>query len=54
MPPDVVRVAESGIGDPNDIPELVEAGFQAVLVGESLVKHHGPADGVAALIEAAR
>lgn len=54
LPPDVVRVAESGIGDPNDIPELVEAGFQAVLVGESLVKHHGPADGVAALIEAAR
>lgn len=53
LPADVVRVAESGIGGPGDIPELVGAGFQAVLVGESLVKHSGPADGVAALIEAA-
>ena len=54
LPSDVVRVAESGIGGPGDIPELIEAGFGAVLVGESLVKHHGPAEGVGALIEAAR
>ena len=54
LPADVVRVAESGIGGPRDIPELVEAGFGAVLVGESLVKHHGPAEGVGALIEAAQ
>ena len=54
LPADVVRVAESGIGGPDDIPELVAAGFGAVLVGESLVKHHGPADGVRSLIEAAR
>lgn len=53
LPTGVVRVAESGIGGPEDIPELVGAGFQAVLVGESLVKHHGPSEGVAALIEAA-
>jgi len=53
LPADVVRVAESGIGGPDDIGELVAAGFQAVLVGESLVKHSGPADGVAALIDAA-
>ena len=53
LPENVVRVAESGIGGPDDIPELVSAGFQAVLVGESLVKHSGPADGVRALIEAA-
>ncbi len=53
LPSDVVRVAESGIGGPDDIPELVGAGFHAVLVGESLVKHSGPANGVRALIEAA-
>ena len=50
LPADVVRVAESGIGGPGDIPELVGAGFQAVLVGESLVKHSGPAEGVACLL----
>lgn len=54
LPAEVVRVAESGIGGPDDISELVGAGFHAVLVGESLVKHHGPADGVAALIAAAQ
>ncbi len=53
LPRDMVRVAESGIGGPDDIPDLVDAGFNAVLVGESLVKHHGPANGVAALIAAA-
>jgi len=53
LPTDVVRVAESGIGGPDDIPDLVAAGFEAVLVGESLVKHSGPSSGVAALIAAA-
>jgi indole-3-glycerol phosphate synthase len=53
LPEGVVRVAESGITGPTDIPSLVAAGFDAVLVGESLVTHHGPADGVRALIEAA-
>ncbi len=53
LPPEVIRVAESGIPGPAAIPELVAAGFDAVLVGESLVRHHGPREGVAALIEAA-
>ncbi len=53
LPTNIVRVAESGIGGPDDIPSLIDAGFDAVLVGESLVKHHGPADGVRALIDAA-
>lgn len=53
LPDDAVRIAESGIGGPEDIPALIEAGFGAVLVGESLVKHSGPADGVRALIDAA-
>lgn len=54
LPETVVRVAESGIGGPLDIPALVDAGFDAVLVGESLVTHDGPAGAVGALIDAAR
>ena len=54
LPQEMIRVAESGIGGPDDIAELVSTGFQAVLVGESLVKHSGPADGVRALINAAK
>ena len=53
LPGGVVRVAESGITGPADIPALVVAGFDAILVGESMVTHHGPVDGVRALIEAA-
>ena len=53
LPPEVIRIAESGIGGPADIPELVQAGFDAVLVGESLVKHEGPTQGVRNLIDAA-
>lgn len=54
LPADVVRVAESGIGGPSDIPALITAGFEAVLVGESLVTDAGPAEAVGALIDAAR
>ncbi len=53
MPKDVIRVAESGIRGPEDIPSLTNAGFDAVLVGESLVTHSGPAEGVRSLIDAA-
>lgn len=53
LPADVIRIAESGISGPQDIPALVAAGFDAVLVGESLVKHRGPSDGVRALMKAA-
>jgi indole-3-glycerol phosphate synthase len=49
MPPEVVRVAESGIGGPDDAMALREAGFDAVLVGESLVTAADPARAVAAL-----
>jgi indole-3-glycerol phosphate synthase len=52
LPANVLRVAESGIGGPSDIPALVTAGFDAVLVGESLVKHSGPAEGVRELLKA--
>jgi len=37
MPPGVVRVAESGVRDAGDARNLRDAGYHAVLVGESLV-----------------
>jgi indole-3-glycerol phosphate synthase len=37
MPEGIVRVAESGVRGPDDAARLAEAGFHAVLVGESVV-----------------
>ena len=49
MPAGVVRVAESGIGGPDDARPLAKAGYHAVLVGESLVRSADPSAAVAAL-----
>jgi indole-3-glycerol phosphate synthase len=49
MPASVVRVAESGIRTPDEAGALAAAGFDAVLVGESLVTSGDPAAAVAAL-----
>ena len=49
MPEGVIRVAESGIRGPEDVAALVAAGFDAVLVGESLVTSGDPRAAVAAL-----
>jgi indole-3-glycerol phosphate synthase len=49
MPDGVVRVAESGIRGPDDAAALAEAGFHAVLVGESVVTAGDPAASVAGL-----
>jgi indole-3-glycerol phosphate synthase len=38
IPVDVVAVAESGIRDANDARRLADAGYDAILVGESLVR----------------
>ena len=38
IPDDVVAVAESGIRDADDVARLADAGYQAVLVGETLVR----------------
>lgn len=55
IPADVVRVAESGVRGPADAAALADAGFDAVLVGESLVTAVDPAAAVAALrVDAAR
>jgi indole-3-glycerol phosphate synthase len=49
MPAGVVRVAESGIRGRDDAAALAEAGFHAVLVGESVVTAGDPAQSVADL-----
>ncbi|HEY1733448.1 MAG TPA: indole-3-glycerol phosphate synthase TrpC [Acidimicrobiales bacterium] len=49
IPADVVAVAESGIGGPDDAARLARAGYQAVLVGETLVRADDRAAAVAAL-----
>ena len=42
IPPGVVAVAESGIRDADDARRLAEAGYDAILVGETLVRADGP------------
>ena len=42
LPPDVVAVAESGIGGPDDVRRFVAEGARAVLVGEALVRDGDP------------
>lgn len=49
MPEWIVRVAESGVRDDSDAHRLAAAGYDAVLVGESLVTSGDPAAAVAAL-----
>jgi indole-3-glycerol phosphate synthase len=49
IPPNVVRIAESGVRDRNDARSLRDAGYDAVLVGESLVTAADPAAAIAEL-----
>lgn len=49
IPPSVVRVAESGVRGPDDARRLADAGYDAVLVGESLVTAGDPTASVRAL-----
>jgi len=52
IPADVVRVAESGVRGPDDARSLREAGYHAVLVGETLMRAPDRAAAVAALRQA--
>jgi len=49
MPAGIVKVAESGVQDGADARALRDAGFDAVLVGEALVRSGDPAGAVGAL-----
>lgn len=50
IPASVVRVTESGISTRNDIERLREAGFDAFLIGESLMRQPDPGVALAELI----
>jgi len=49
IPIGVIRVAESGVRDANDAQSLRDAGYEAVLVGESLVVSNDPVSVIASL-----
>jgi indole-3-glycerol phosphate synthase len=53
IPPGVVRVTESGISTPDDIARLRHAGFDAFLIGESLMRQPDPGEALAALLKGA-
>jgi indole-3-glycerol phosphate synthase len=50
IPPTVVRVAESGISTSEDIDRLRAAGFNAFLIGESLMRRPDPGAALSALL----
>jgi indole-3-glycerol phosphate synthase len=50
LPPTVVRVAESGIRDASDVARIRCAGYDAFLVGESLMREANPGAALAALL----
>jgi indole-3-glycerol phosphate synthase len=51
MPSTVLRVAESGIKSPSEIERLLAVGYDAFLVGESLMRQPDPAAALALLME---
>ncbi len=54
IPPGVIKVAESGIETGDDIAALREAGFDAFLIGESLMRAPRPGDALRQLLNAAK
>jgi indole-3-glycerol phosphate synthase len=50
FPPNVVRVAESGIRSGEDVARLRAAGYDAFLIGESLMRAERPGDALRALV----
>jgi len=53
IPASVVRVAESGIGTAEDLVRLRAAGFDAFLIGESLMRQPDPGAALAELLAGA-
>ncbi len=53
IPSSVVRVAESGISTAEDVARLRAAGFDAFLIGESLMRQPDPGAALAALLAGA-
>ena len=53
IPPNVLRVAESGISTAGDLARLRAAGFDAFLIGESLMRQPDPGAALAAILTGA-
>ncbi len=51
LPPDVLRIAESGIRTAQDIANLRAGGYQAFLIGEALMRQPEPAAALALLLD---
>jgi indole-3-glycerol phosphate synthase len=54
IPSSIVRVAESGISSSEDLDRLRAAGFDAFLIGESLMRQPDPGSALAALVAGSR
>jgi indole-3-glycerol phosphate synthase len=54
LPKSAVRVAESGIHTPADMKRLRSAGYDAFLIGESLMRQQHPGEALRHLLEEAR
>ena len=50
LPADAVRVAESGLGSHTDMQRMMQAGYNAFLIGESLMRAADPGGALAALL----
>jgi indole-3-glycerol phosphate synthase len=50
VPEDIVLVAESGIKTPDDVRRLADAGADAILVGESLMRAPSPGQALRELL----
>ena len=50
LPADAVRVAESGLGSRADLDRMTASGFNAFLIGESLMRAEDPGAALSALI----
>ena len=53
IPASIIRVAESGIGLPDDLARLRSAGFDAFLIGESLMRQADPGAALEGLLTGA-
>jgi indole-3-glycerol phosphate synthase len=53
IPPACLAVSESGIRSASDVRDLARAGFNAVLIGEQLLKAEDPGGALGALLESA-
>jgi indole-3-glycerol phosphate synthase len=50
IPPDMVKISESGISDPQSIRTLMDHGYQGFLIGETFMKEADPAAACRAFI----